>query len=408
VFSWKKPDPKPEEAAVEELAQLLNRMFSGKLGRLEANLSGVPRELEALKADFNKACSDFEMLDAEPDVENMWNPNISAIKSQKASYSAALRNIIAKLRTGPADAPNAYVGYKLLFMNIEDSLNAVLRYNSNFKTVLYRYPSYLKDFKRVFSSVEAVCNRIKAELDRKEEDYNAYNSISDEISKLSMSVEEINALRDGIRALEASRDVQNQEELDIAEEEAAGKAAAKRLEISAAAEQLSGITGRIGMLTAPLEKASRKFDHLSGKKAKLGAFLDDPVSMIRSEEDYRSFMALLKELGAAVETGSVDVKNKPEIRDALSRLVNSDIYYDIESLDSARKRIRELESEWRELDRVSGSIKAGREGREQAARQIESMNQEIGRIMETQERLKASIEKRFLASYSKHISIRIG
>lgn len=403
MFFGRKPEPEKVDAA--NLIPLLNRMFDKKLGNLEHRASGITKELESMKAEFSRVCGEFEKLDAPPYTEDLWNPNINSIKSQKAAYASALRNVISKLSLEAGDAQNAYSRYKSILLNVEEATGSILHYNSNFKLILYCYSNHLRGFKKTFSDIERLRDALKSELDSRAGYFNIYNSIAEQISRLDIFTEEAEAAERGIAAIESSLNSTDDGEIEKSEKDAEQKVQQKMSELSSVNKKLSELQNRVNLLVTPLDRASKKFDHLSPRKKRLSNFIADPMAAIQNEPEYNEFVDLLNELKSSVESGKVEVKNKPEIISAISRLVESNIYVSMQSLEPVRMQKYDLEKEVRELERIRDAIKAAKEGKAKSLQKIESLKADVKRIASSKEQLKASIEKSFSDNYSKQISI---
>ena len=51
---------------------------------------------ESAKKEFIEACHVLEKYSGEPNVEDMWAPNINSIKAQKSAYTKTLERVLEK------------------------------------------------------------------------------------------------------------------------------------------------------------------------------------------------------------------------------------------------------------------------------------------------------------------------
>ncbi len=82
-------------------------------------------------------------------------------------------------------------------------------------------------------------------------------------------------------------------------------------------------------LILPLERISKKFDHLSVRKTTLSEFIADSTSRINNEGDYQEFKQLLSELRKSINEDKVEAKNNTRINESISELIDSNLYGDI-------------------------------------------------------------------------------
>ncbi len=390
-----------KRVAPGELPETLLSLFNSKLAPLEPRASGIVARLRAVKSEFAASCDAFERLNAEPDTEDMWNPNINAIKTQKSAYSTALRNLIGELDLENTDA-NIYVRYKTILGRVEATVDKILRANANFKTVLYCYSKHLGSFKKHFSSIEKLRDALSEELEKRIGDYEAYCAITGDMAKFSALSEQMAALSSGIEALSKSAQVSDPASID-AEEQALGQTiSAKSDELSAVQGSISGVSSKLELLTAPLVKVSRKFDHDVQKKPKLAYFMEDPISAIKNRHDYEQFMGMVAELRMFVD-GSSDIKNKAELLEALSDLTAAEPYVLIEDLSLHKSRRSAIEAEIRGMERVMDGLKAGRDSMSKSAQEMKRLDHEVDGVTRYRAVLRSQIEKEILDNYKMQV-----
>lgn len=389
------------------LEQMLNSLFEARLGRLGPRANAIITELERAAGMFVEACRGLLELDAEPVTEDLWFVNVNAIKSQKAQYARNLEAIAKNMRLEARDAPNSYERYMDVLARADAAMGEVLKTNANFKQTLYCYSKHLGPFKRSFSEMERLRDSLRQELESRSREFAEYSEAKERISRLAGQRDEITTLGEGLRALRdgaaGGSGKAGDEERGIS-----ARLDMKRAEMSAASSEVSRISGSMGLLTMPLERASRKLDHMSLGKRQLHAFISDPVGSIANESDYEEFRSKLAELKEAVEAGRVDVKNKAETVGAIGALADAGIYAMIGSLKSARARRLELEQETMALETAISDLRKGKAASDKAMRDASAMEERIRQVEKERDAAASDTESLFLKYYRKRISIAVG
>ncbi|MDE1768103.1 MAG: hypothetical protein KGH64_04225 [Candidatus Micrarchaeota archaeon] len=388
-----------------ELMQLLNSIFNKRFAQLESRAAGITLQLTKEKERFAMSCDNFERLNAEPYTEDLWNPNINAINSQKAAYSTKLRNLVSEMDLSTQDALDVYSRYRDILLAVDDATEKILKANADFKIVLYCYSNHLREFKKSFSSIEQLRDTLKKELESRAADYEIYYRICSNISRLHQHTEELELLNGSISALCETSGSIDESSIGREEAEVSRKISEKAKELQAAAAQISDLSNSINMLVAPLRKASRKFDHASGRKIHITDFIEDPINTIKGKEDYDRFIDLVLDLKKYVDADSSDVKNRESTIASITALAASDMLSDINGLEGMKSRKRAIESEIRDLERIMDGLKEGRSGIASSAHEMERMHKAAEELERSRIKLKEQIEKEFLDNYSKKISI---
>ncbi len=396
---------RPSSSPPDSLPSLLDSLFEKKMAPLEGRVSGTVRDLRAAKERFYEACIEFEKLDAPPYTEDLWMPNINSIKNQKEQYASALKQIAASLNLEVDDTLDRYSRYRQVLSNVEAMTNDALKTNSKFKQAFYCYSNYMGNFKKASAYLERLTTALKNELDRRAAEFEQYGILKECILKLRLQGEELASLRDAIGALKSNLKSSDDGGLERIEAETKGKLSAKSAEISALSDEMSKLSNRIGLLTAPLERAARKLDHLTIRKKPLYDYITDPIGRIRNDDEYKDFTDLVLELRKNVESGTIDAKNKQELQNSISALLNSEIHHMINSLKALEHKKADILAEERELQRVMEGIEFGRESKAKSHHQMEKMEKDILEISKSRESLKSGIEKGFYDNYAKHVSI---
>jgi predicted nucleic acid-binding Zn-ribbon protein len=189
------------------------------------------------------------------------------------------------------------------------------------------------------------------------------------------------------------------------ERKASGALADKMAELTKARDELSALHGKISTLTSPLDRASKKFDHVSAERRQLHPFIEDPIGTSFAESDYKEFMALVKKLEASVESGSVDVKNKDEVANLTSDLLKSELHPKIIAANSLKSRISELEKEIRALDIILDGLRESKVSSEKRTRNAEELERRFREIEKRRDSAKSEIERLFKEHYGRAILI---
>ncbi|MGI0141740.1 MAG: hypothetical protein ACREBF_03780 [Candidatus Micrarchaeales archaeon] len=397
---------KAEEVGVDALAELLNSIFNKKMSSLESKGASITKELQSAKGQFIEFCARLGKLEVEPYTEGLWSFNINSIKTQKVGYAHQLQHIAEELNLD-VDIQNVYARYKQLLANVEEMDNRVLTTNAKYKEIMYCYSYHLADLKRSFTTIEKLMQTLKGELDRRIDDFDTCGMIMQNISTLSLKNEELVAALEGVKMLKENIGTGKVVEVDKNEAEALERLFEKKDEILKIDGEVHHLMVKIESLTAPLDRASKKLDHIHTRKRPLNTFIMDPMGNMHSQTDYEEFRSLVQELEKEVASGAVEVKNGEVVMSAISMLLNSDIYYMIDSRRSLQQKKSGLEGELKILERLHDELRKGKENKTKSAQEIARMESEIESITKSQISLKAAIEKGFQDYYGKTIVVII-
>jgi cob(I)alamin adenosyltransferase len=397
---------KAEGVEPGELYALLNSSFEGKLGPFRKKAEGIGRELRRAGEQFIGACDGFAELDAEPYTEDLYSVNVNYIRGQKDLYAETLKRLAKGLLPEPARAANAYEEYLAVVSRSEGAAAEILKANAQFRLVVHCYSNHLRDFKRAFSSVERLNGLLRAELERREAEFSEYRTVRESISRFESRGMELDEVRKEAGELERGLRPDDAGALDMGQRDILDKLALKRKELARATAEGSDLHSRIGLLTAPLERPSRKFDHLSARKRQLHQFVDDPIGMMAGEAEYAEFRTLVLKLIDAVTSGAIEVKNREETVRTATAVLGADILSMIESFRSMQRRRSDLEGEIRGLERTLNTLNEGRTASESAAHRLESLKREAAELEKARDAERRAIEKLFSESYGKSISIK--
>ncbi len=395
---------KPEEVSVDNLNQFLNLQFEKKLGQLGSRSRTITDNLNQTILKFSDACDRFEKLEAEPSVEGRYSVNINSIKTQKGRYTSSLKHILSSARFEVDDAANSYDKYRRILSDLERMIKDILEANANFKIVLYCYSNHLWDFKSLFSEIERRTEELKSELGNKSDEFSEYSAVGEHILRLNNCREGAGSLKKGMDALKngTRQGNENSPDKDV---EISRKLCDKKSELARLNKERSSLHDRITSLTLPLERASKKLDHLSSGKAKLHVFVEKPINTINNESEYGEFRSLVQELNKKIHEGSIDLKNGDKVSEAVSMLLNSDIYSMINSFKAYQQKELEMSGEIDALERGQNEIRNERTASERHAQEMADMEARAKEIEKNKAAEKSAIEKLFLDHYGVLISI---
>lgn len=383
------------------LGTKLDALFDRKLASLEAKGSGIVRDLVRAKERFGEACDLFYGLGAEPDTEDIWNPNVSDIKSQKGVYAKTLRKVVMEMRLSADDAPNTYERYTRILDNARSTNTEILKTNARYRTIIHCYANHLGNFKRCTSDIERLMAAMQKELDAKGRELGEYNEVKKHISAL-----ESNAYR--LRLLESRNEPQRQAPVTSNEEEIKARLQAKKNEKAKIDAQASDLYNRIRGLVAPLERASKKYDHISARKKQLYAFVNDPVGNIADEAGYAEFREMVKELKTNIDSGKIDVKNAGSVSVAADYLLDSDVHLMVKSYIDMENAKPELYREMDAAETELGYARSSKAEAERAAHNADKLRTDINETRRAVEDAKKVAENLFSEYYGKSVSVEIG
>ncbi|MCL4411525.1 hypothetical protein M1329_01135 [Candidatus Marsarchaeota archaeon] len=387
----------------DELYDLLDSAFDMKLGSLDSRAGACLRELGSAKETYSRACDAFSDLEAEPDIENPYVNNASALKEQKKAYSTALKRILNGWSSDIGSGPNLYERYNAVLLKTERFIEETLMANSKFKQALYSYADYTSDLKKAFASIEKQKELLRGTLGRMGRELAEYNSVKERLDTLRAMTDELKMSSDTIESLSMAASGGT---LEGAEEERLSRELSQsERDLEMLNAESSATHAEINRLLAPLERTARKFDHASGSKERLTDFMAEPVARMADESEYKKFRHMLSGLRAALDSGVIDTDNKNRLMEALDELMGSDIYGMISALRDLDVKRLELEGSIRLSRNALARLREGRESRRRAAETIESARAQEKETAAGLDETKRAIEKMFLDYYGKRIRI---
>ncbi len=390
-----------ETLGIDALEARLNSLFDRKLGQLDFRAAGIVRGLGGAKAKFGGACDIFYALDAKPDTEDMWNPNVTMIKSQKGAYAMALKKVVAGMQLEAGAAPNIYERYSTILENARSANTDILKVNARYKTIMHCYANHLKNFRKCTTELEKLMQAMERELESRSRELAEYNEVKRQITVLK-------AYESDLRLLESRSGSLKQERLPGAEEqEMIKELETKKKEYANASKQASGLYEKIRELVAPLERASKKFDHISAGKKRLYRFMSDPVASIGDQTEYAEFREMLKRLRERIGSENIDVKNKDAALSAADYLIESDLYSMIETYRELEGSRSGLDAEVVHLETELKYVRSSKESAEKAARDASVLQAGIGETKRSMDTAKAALERLFAAYYGRSVSVSL-
>ncbi|MCL5427578.1 MAG: hypothetical protein M1321_00120 [Candidatus Marsarchaeota archaeon] len=334
-------------------------------------------------------------------------PNINALKSQKANYAKALKHAIGKADLAVREAPNAYEKYNNVLAEADRISNDILAVNANFKTVMYCFSKHLSGIKRAFSALERRRESLRMELSRRAGPAMQYSRVTERILAINALLEESRSLREGAASLEKAlesgkRSAVENEESKIQERISQGMSGLRSID-----DQISRLSSGISLVTTPLERPSRKHDHLSVRKRQLQHMLADPVESIRTDSDYAEFTDMIKEMRASIEKNAIDIKNRESALNVIDKLLGSNLLDTITSLRLLRQKRTDMEREIRALEGALSELRRGKRSHEDTRREMDKMIERAAEADKSVEPAKQELESMFLEYYKRRISIII-
>ncbi len=395
----------PQSISLDRLGSLINASFEKKLGSFGEHAARITESMLQSKNQFLDACDRFETLDVEPYTEDIYSPNIHLIKTQKTIYAKALKRVAEGISQEGSGVLNTYERYLAILSNAEGALQEILRMNASYKQVVYCYSNHLREFKKSFSDLERHVQLLKRELDRRSGDFSEYKSLEAVASKINAQSSELAMLESSLEAASGPQGREGAAAAHSSEEEISKKISAKRLESVALDRTASDLTAKISLLTLPLERAARKFDHLSVSRKRLRDFIMDPIGAIKDETSYAEFVALVKELKSFSEAGKIDIKNRDDLNAEITSLLDSDIYYLISSLRSMHASKSGISDEIMLLERTLKEVEESRGSERKAAQEAEEIRESIKRVSASRDAAKSQAEMEFMQYYGIRVSI---
>ena len=398
-------DDKTENVKVEALYSLLNLSFDAKLKNAGSRATRYAKDLRDARESYEKACKNFAAVTADPHVENPYIDFTSTLKDQKNSYTITLMRILGDWSLTPPDSQNIHEKYSKVLSGTEYFIKETLKANNKFKYVLYTYGNYFGDFKKSFALIEKQRDLLKSELAGVQDELSEFNILKGKIDTLELLGKELNTAKGMANSLNESLTSAGSSSKEAEESKLEAILSSQEKDLQELNSKISEINVRISQLILPLERASKKFDHLSVRKTTLSEFIADPTSRINSESDYQEFRQLLSELKKSINEGKVEAKNNSRINESISELLDSNLYAEIGELRALKGRRSELDRSIRTLRTDLSYIQQSKSSHNKVISEIRSLESGEKETMQRIKDVKESIEKLFSEYYKKRIRI---
>ena len=390
---------------MKDIGNVINAIFEKSLGDLESKAQSEVEGIHAAFREFSHACDVFYDIDAEPYVQDIWMPNINALKSQKGNYAKALKHVVEKIDLNPESSENVYEKYSSILSKIDGTTNELLAINSSFKIVMYCFSRHLSMIKHVFSIIEKHRELLRSEITKRSPSAAQHAKMMEHLVAITNLIEESKNFKEG--AVSLGESLNNNKKGSIAEEESRLREnisinESKLLEID---KELSRLSGRISMLTISLERPSRKHDHLSVKKRSLFAMITNPEGNIKSRNDYEEFIDMIQELRGNINSDAIDVKNKAGVLNTISELLNSDLYSMIETTRSLKDQKIDMKREISVMEGALTEVNKGKDSTVQAKKEIKRLEEKSAEAEKSIIPAKEALENLFLEYYKRKITI---
>ncbi len=397
------PDAPEENLTLDLLMPYAKSVFEKTLEEFSNSSEEYITIFESAKKEFIEACHVLEKYSGEPNVEDMWAPNINSIKAQKSAYTKTLERVLEKNKEGSFDT--TYGKYKAELTYMDETISEMLRVNSMFKIIVMSYSNELNQFKKIFSNMERVRDKLRISLDEIEPDHRKYEDIRNKIENLYGMTEEISLMDENKEGL--SKDIslfENSDNTTIAEKlkktiiEKNNKLGSLNKEIAAISLQLSNIL-------MPIERAARKMDYSYSGGKSLVSYIEKPLENFKSEHDYIEFNNLLNSLFSLVESDKILLKGKEVTLSQINKINNSNINELIIRLSSLDKELHilkeEIFSDEQDIKENLSKTSILAEKKKEFFQMEERKNELINSINSTKRR----IEELFFTHYKKKIKI---
>ncbi len=395
------------EVKFDSLMQFLDSIFTSKLSDFNPKAKAISNELKRSLDEFHVACKEFEELKAEPELENIYFDNANFVKSQKDFYTKAIFKLIGNFAVSATEPDISYDGYVQLLSEFELFIQEILQTNAHFRKVIHSYSDHLNSLQKSFSNIEKYRDMLKSELKKKEHEFSKYTRLKEEIKKTMELSSKISEIDKSIIMLESNAKYRKSEEEIRKEAELRADISSANSEILSLDAEIARSYNQISNSTMPLERAARKYDHMSARKKRLYDLVTDPVHKLREESEYLEFKELLADLKKLIAENKIDVSNKEKIETNISYLLDANVHKMIKSYDELNAQRSSLKSRIAICERRLAEIK---DKEDISTATIARMDALKASQEETKRKLleeKKAIERMFSEYYSRNIEINM-
>ncbi len=394
-----------EQVGVGELDAYAARCFEDKIrsfsDRCKSGKDGIDNALHM----FEDACRSFERYARKPEIDREYyysRVDPTLIETQKASYVKALIGILsARLKT---ERGNSYETYGDVAREAKEIREKILRTNNTFKGVFMAYSKGLGDFKNALAELDRSISKLDYELEREKESYSEYRRLfesSAELSRLIALLEDADAEK---RLLEGANLHGAEHNPNASVEDTVKKLDS---ELKSVSEKIGRLDSKISGVFLPLERPARKYDHIIGRKGRLGDAVSDPTNAIRGADDFARLKTELLSMADAIKKGEIELKNSSGVLEEIGRASDPELLREIEMIWKLREEAEEIKIG---LRRAEAELERENAKRMEAAaknERIAALSNEMDSLSKEIEVLKESIENSYEKYYKKRISIRL-
>ena len=402
---FRKPKPH-EEVRLSELRMLSVDAFEQSMPEVMRTEQRSKEEIAKSISIFERACSEFEALEIEPNTENMYMPNINSIKAQKAAYSKTMLGIISSLSGCEYNGESAYERLMEVRGKVDKVLSKILQSNGSFRQVIYSYSNNIGDFKRAYSILEEVSKRAGLAIGRYEPQYSRLQRLHSSISELESLYATSSELRASISSLENmaaeghTTAAGSTEETRIHE-----KISLLRKRIAEESSHVATIYNEVEASLAQIRRAAKKYDHISAEKEKISSIIDNPERLIREKGTRESLIRLVKDMRLSISESRIDIKNPEDVINTIDRVLNLGIDERMDEISSWRDTIKSQQQELYDLEKTKEELEAGMRSIEKSKESKEQMEEKLRAIEKETASSKSALEESFMNLYGRKIDI---
>ncbi|MEM0154619.1 MAG: hypothetical protein QW814_02175 [Methanothrix sp.] len=403
-MSFFSKEPKQVDLALDSCESYLKERFEAISSPVINKCSPILSRLASALDDFSASIEKFSRIEKDPDEEFAGRMSISFIKTQKPKYIESLNNSISSLNEALQSIKydTKYEDIRGVQVTYADFISRLLSINANFKGVVMGYSEEMKLFKKPFQLLEKNLKDLDYELNKFEQGFRSYIALKDEIGKAVSLKNELH-----IYAEEPDKPMSdsNSESLEAEKSEIEGKLNTVKGSILNLENKYNSIRSEIELVLKPLERAARKYDHLSSKKTSLANIISSPISSIGSELSYDSFIMMLKEMGAKISDKSIKIDNATQVLDQINDALNAGIDSAIAEAKSLAEQKAELISQEKDYENRLYETRKKAINIESAHRSRVAASEHRVEISMRIENAKATIEKMFMQYYNSKVHI---
>ena len=347
-FKKNTPEPSEEEFTLNNLTPLLKKLLDESLSDFYSTSDDYVSLFNDSKKGFIEECKVLEKHTGEPNVEDMWAPNINSIKTQKNSYTKTLMRVLEKEYEGSFDTK--YGKYKAELSIMGDTIGEMLRINSMFKVVVLSYSNELTQFKKIFANMERARDKLQLSITDIQPKYKKYEEIRNKIENLYGMIEESNLMDSNVSSINSELSTLSAKNDSSLHEKLKTLLTEKNQELSSAKEKIHNMKVKISSSLMQLERAARKMDYSYKGKRSLVSFIENPEENFNDESDYKDFEKLLDDMVSLLNMDKIQIKGKEAIFPIIQKLKTSEFRDQIKQLSELNEQKKFLFDEINNLE----------------------------------------------------------